>query len=149
MSKKPKSPVATSLPETPSLKTLAGRKAGALEPGDDVQTAGRRMREHDAADWPVAEDRKLVGKVEEKNPDWQLGGHGHDPKSWRVGEIMSRELVFCFEDEDCAQARRLNAGARPALSSRWSIGRCGSSASSAGRKSPSRRTLSRGFARRP
>jgi CBS domain-containing protein len=107
MSKKPKPSVATSPPETRPLKTLAGRKSVALEPGDDIQTAGTRMREHDATTWPVAENRKLVGSVVEKNLDWQLGGHGHDPKAWRVGEIMSRELVFCFEDEDCAKARRL------------------------------------------
>jgi CBS domain-containing protein len=49
----------------------------------------------------------LVGEIERRNPDWQLGGQGHDPKTWSVGEIMSRELVFCFVDEDCDQARRV------------------------------------------
>lgn len=107
MSDEPKSTDATMGAETPPLKTLGGREAGALEPHDTVETAGERMRAHDAETWPVAEDRKLVGVVDEKNPDWQIGGHGHDPKTWRVGEIMSRELVFCFEDEDCAKAGRL------------------------------------------
>jgi CBS domain-containing protein len=55
----------------------------------------------------VAEDRKLVGVVSEKNPDWQLGGRGHDPRAWQVGQIMKRELVFCYEDEDCASAEKL------------------------------------------
>ena len=92
---------------TVPLKTLAVEKAGALHPQDSVETAGERMREHDAGAWPVAEGRKLVGTIDKKNPDWQLGGHGHDPKTWKVGEIMKRELVFCYEDEDCTAAQLL------------------------------------------
>ena len=88
------------------LKELAAEKSGALNPGDTVQTAGDRMREHDAEVWPVAENRKLVGMIDEKNPDWKLGGHGHDPKAATVGQIMTRNVVFCYEDEDCAEARR-------------------------------------------
>ncbi len=103
MPKKKKTDAAT---KPASLKSLTAEKAGALHPKDTVQTAGVRMREHDAGTWPVAEDRKLVGMIDEKNPDWKLGGHGHDPKASRVGEIMKRELIFCYEDEDCGAARR-------------------------------------------
>jgi CBS domain-containing protein len=93
--------------EAPPLKAIVAEKAGALDPGDSVTTAGDRMREHDTSTWPVAEGRKLVGMVDEKNPDWKMGGHGHDPKSWRVGQIMRREVIYCYEDEDCASARRV------------------------------------------
>jgi CBS domain-containing protein len=72
-----------------------------------VQKAGERMREHDATTWPVAKDRKLVGMVDKKHPDRQLGGDGHDPKSWTVGQIMNREVVFCYDDEDCTRAEKL------------------------------------------
>jgi len=93
-------------PPSVPLKTLAAEKAGALQSDDTVQTAGERMREHDAGVWPVADDSKLVGMIDEKNPDWKLGGHGHDPKDSTVREIMKRDVVFCYEDEDCAAARR-------------------------------------------
>lgn len=97
----------TSKAQATPLKTLAAQKAGVLHPEDSVETAGSRMREHDAETWPVAEDRKLVGMVDEKNPDWKMGGHGHDPKDSVVGDIMSRDVIFCYEDEDCARARQL------------------------------------------
>jgi len=93
--------------ETVPLKALAAEKAGALSPDDSVQTAGDRMREHHAAVWPVAEDRTLVGVVDEKDPDWRIGGRGHDPKTWRVGQIMNRDVVFCYEDQNCAEAQKL------------------------------------------
>jgi len=89
------------------LKVLAAEHSGALHPEDTVRAAGDRMRQQHTATWPVAEDRKLVGTVDEQNPDWELGGHGHDPESWRVGQIMSRKVVFCYEDDDCAQAEKL------------------------------------------
>lgn len=89
------------------LITLATEKDGALHPQDSVETAGDRMREHDTGVWPVAEDRKLVGMIDEKNPDWKIGGRGHDPKTSKVGEIMNRDAIFCYEDEDCASAQKL------------------------------------------
>jgi len=94
-------------PEAATLKSLAAEKAGVLNPADSVETAGDRMRAHDAGVWPVAEDRKLVGMIDEKNPDWQISGRGHDPKSWQVSQIMSRQIFFCYEDEDCSTAQKM------------------------------------------
>lgn len=34
-----------------------------------------------------------------------MGGHGHDPKAWKVGQIMSDDVVFCYEDEECSSAQ--------------------------------------------
>ena len=93
--------------KTVPLKTLAAEKTGALRPEDSVQKAGDRMRARDAATWPVAKNRTLVGMVDEKNPDRELGRQGHDPTSWTVGQIMSRDLVFCYEDEACERAQKL------------------------------------------
>jgi len=90
----------------PPLKALAGEKTGALAPSDSVATAAERMRELDTESLPVAEDRKLVGVIEEKNPDIAIAAKGHDPHTWSVGEIMNRDAVFCYEDEDCEAAKR-------------------------------------------
>ena len=65
------------------------------------------MREMRTKSWPVAEDRTLVGMVEDTQPDVTMGSRGHDPKSWHVSEIMNRRIVFCYEDEDCAHAWRI------------------------------------------
>ena len=89
------------------LKTLATDKTGALHPEDSVKTAGDRMRERDTTEWPVAEDSRLIGTIGGQNPDWQTAGRGHDPASAKVGDIMRRELVFCYEDQDCAAAQKL------------------------------------------
>jgi len=87
------------------LKSIA-EKAGALSPGDSVDTAATRMREMGTKQWPVAEGRTLVGMIEGAQPGVSIGSHGHDPKTWRVSEIMNRSAFFCYEDEDCASALR-------------------------------------------
>ncbi len=102
----PDDPAKPSTPASVPLKDLAGEKSGALNPDDSVTAAGDRMRKHDAEKWPVAENRKLVGMVDDQNPDWKLGGRGHDPQDAKVGQIMKKDLIFSFEDEDCAVARR-------------------------------------------
>lgn len=91
----------------PPLASLAAESAGALSPSDSVQVAGDRMRELGTEKWPVVEDRKLVGMIEEKHPDRTIAAHGHDPRSWKVGEVMTREAVFCYEDQSCGEARTL------------------------------------------
>ncbi len=93
--------------ESVLLNALVADEDVALHPQDTVETAGDTMRRHDASTWPVAEDRKLVGVVGEKNPDWSVGGHGHDPKTEKVSTIMNPNAIFCYEDEDCASARHL------------------------------------------
>ena len=89
------------------LRRLAEQKEGALNIADTVETAGIRMRAHQPDLWPVADDCKLVGMVEGGHPDRKISGNGHDPKNWKVGQIMSRDVVFCYEDQDCATARKL------------------------------------------
>ncbi len=91
--------------DSPERKTTE-EKPEVLTPEDTVATAGARMRAHGSEEWPVAEDRKLVGTVKEKDPERGLSAYGHDPKSWQVGQIMSRDIVFCYEDEDCASAEK-------------------------------------------
>jgi CBS domain-containing protein len=89
------------------LHSLLPGSAGALQPEDSVELAGQRMRAHHAMKWPVTEGQKLVGMVAEEDPDRQAGGHGHDPRTLTVGEIMTREIAYCFEDEACATAQLL------------------------------------------
>jgi CBS domain-containing protein len=95
--------------EPKKLKRVVGEKTGALSPDDSVQTAGDRMRAVDANVWPVAEGRKLVGVIDQPDPDRQAGGRGHDPNTTRVGDTMRHDAVFCYEDDDATTAERIMA----------------------------------------
>ena len=82
-------------------------KNGILCPTDTVAAAGDKMRALKADLLPVSEGRKLVGIVDERDPDRKAAGHGHDPNSVTIGECMNRKVVFCYEDQSTDDARRL------------------------------------------
>jgi IMP dehydrogenase len=89
------------------LEEVVIEKSGPLSPDDSVETAGDRMRSLEANSWPVAEGRKLVGVIDHPDPDHKAGGHGHDPRTTRVGDTMSRNFLYCYEDQEAEEAQRI------------------------------------------
>ncbi len=87
-----------------TLSDVLLQKAGILSPDDSVESAGEKMRSSGQESLPVADKRRLVGVVQQPDPDQQASRYGHDPARVTVAESMSRKIVCCFEDEDCATA---------------------------------------------
>jgi len=79
---------------------------GILHPGDSVQTVSDKMVALDTNILPVSEEGLLVGVADEANPGLDASSHGHDPNTTRISETMNRDIVFCYEDDECAGALR-------------------------------------------
>ena len=77
-----------------------------LKPGDSLQTVSDTMVALETNVLPVCEGGRLVGLADEPNPGLDASSHGHDPQSLRISETMNRDIVFCYEDDDCAGALR-------------------------------------------
>ena len=88
------------------LEEVIADKQGFLNPQDSVQKAGDKMRSLNADVLPVSEGRRLVGVVDQRRPDLSAAGHGHDPNTSTFGEAMNRDVIYCFEDDDCVTALR-------------------------------------------
>ncbi|MDB6075998.1 MAG: inosine-5-monophosphate dehydrogenase [Verrucomicrobiaceae bacterium] len=76
----------------------------ALNTDDSVQTAGETMRSAGQESMPVSEDGRFIGMVENSGAEEEASRYGHDPAHTTVAESMSREIICCFEDEDCRAA---------------------------------------------
>ncbi len=83
-------------------------EGGILNPGDSLQTVSEKMVELDTNILPVSEGGRLVGLADVANLGLGASSHGHDPKSIRISETMNQDIVFCHEDDDCADALRKN-----------------------------------------
>lgn len=92
-----------------NLQEILIKKGGALSCDDTMEVAGERMRSLDTDAWPVVEGCKLVGMVRQANPDLKTAGAGHDPKTIKVGEGMSRNPIYCFEDQTGGEALEMMA----------------------------------------
>lgn len=74
------------------------------EPEMTAFEAARRMREHHVGDLIVVEDfngdREPVGVVTDRDLAIEVLAEGKDPRSVRVGEVMTCELVTARDDDD-------------------------------------------------
>jgi hypothetical protein len=69
-------------------------------PDATLQEAAGRMKEFDCGSLPVCDNDRLVGVVTDRDITVRSVAAGHDPKADRVKDIMTPELVYCFEDQD-------------------------------------------------
>lgn len=76
----------------------------ALNTDDTLQTAGEVMQLAGEDSLPVSENDRFVGVVENSNGEQEVSRYGHDPSRTTIAETMSREVICCFEDEDCRTA---------------------------------------------
>ena len=89
------------------LTEVLTERTAVLGADQNVVEAGNKLRALDTDCLPVREGDRLVGVVTERHPDRTAGGQGHDPKTERVAEFMSRDLIFCYEDQDRKDALQL------------------------------------------
>jgi CBS domain-containing protein len=75
------------------------RDVRVADPGMTIEAAARIMEEIDAGFLPVGENDRLVGTITDRDIAIRAVGRGMGPQT-KVADIMTREVKYCFEDED-------------------------------------------------
>lgn len=70
-----------------------------ISPDQSVADAARLMVERDIGALPVGENDRLVGMLTDRDIAVRVVAEGKGPDT-RVSEAMSRDVMYCFEDED-------------------------------------------------
>ena len=68
-------------------------------PSQTICDAARMMAQIDAGVLPVGENDRLVGMITDRDIAIRAVGAGKGPQT-PIREIMSREVMYCFEDDD-------------------------------------------------
>lgn len=68
-------------------------------PNQTIRQAALLMGEHDCGVLPVADKDSLVGMITDRDIALRAIAAGKGPKT-KVSEIMSREVLYCFEDQE-------------------------------------------------
>ena len=68
-------------------------------PDDTIQQAAAAMAEIDAGILPVADGDRLVGMITDRDIALRAVARGLPPTA-KVSEVMSREVLYCFDDEE-------------------------------------------------
>jgi CBS domain-containing protein len=76
-------------------------------PDDSLQEAARKMKKLDVGPLPVCEHECVVGMVTDRDITVRAVALGRDPRETKVREVMSGEVVCCFDDQEAEVAARL------------------------------------------
>jgi CBS domain-containing protein len=72
-----------------------------------LKDAALKMRELDVGMLPIGKDDRLVGMLTDRDITIRATAEGRDPTKTQVHEVMTQEVVYCFEDQDVSEAARL------------------------------------------
>jgi CBS domain-containing protein len=68
-------------------------------PEQTISEAARLMAEIDAGSLPVGEDERLIGMITDRDIAVRAVAE-QKPPTTKVREIMSQEVLYCFDDQD-------------------------------------------------
>jgi CBS domain-containing protein len=78
-----------------------------VDPGTSVVAASGMMRDANVGSLPVGEADQLLGMLTDRDIVVRCVADGADCHKRTVRDVMSAELLVCFEDQPAEEARRL------------------------------------------
>src|SRR5207245_1935123 len=80
-----------------------------VRPSDSVADAAKKMKLLDVGLLPVCEGDRLVGMLTDRDITVRATAAQRDPAATRVADVMTPEVVTCYEDQDLQEAAGLMA----------------------------------------
>jgi CBS domain-containing protein len=83
--------------------------AEVLSPTMNLRDAARRMRNDDLGAYPVGEFDRLVGMITDRDIAVRAVADDRRPSETAIRDVMSRQVIYCFEDDDVDDIAELMA----------------------------------------
>jgi CBS domain-containing protein/sporulation protein YlmC with PRC-barrel domain len=91
------------------IKEIMTHQVEVVHPEANLWEAAQKMAGLDVGPLPVCNGDELVGMLTDRDITVRAIAAGRDPKTTRVYEIMTPEIIFAYEDEDVSDAAQLMA----------------------------------------
>jgi CBS domain-containing protein len=76
------------------------RHVECIDPETPIAKAASKMRDRDIGFLPICENDRLVGAVTDRDITVRSVAQGRDPWVTPVREIMTPQVLYCYEDDD-------------------------------------------------
>jgi CBS domain-containing protein len=76
-------------------------------PQDTLQEAAARMKETKINPLPVCDLTHIVGMLSDRDIAERAAARGRDPRTIKVSDVMTRDVITCHEDDPVEEAERL------------------------------------------
>ena len=77
-----------------------------IRPETALIEAAQKMKSLDIGMLPVCDGDRLVGVITDRDIAVRGVAQGYDPKTARVQEVMTPEVIYCFDHEDVKEAAK-------------------------------------------
>ena len=88
------------------IKEIMSDNVAIAAPTDKIQKVAQKMAEIGSGFIPVGEDDRLVGMVTDRDIVVRAVAKGKAPGKCVVRDVMSPDVMYCFEDETIEDAAR-------------------------------------------
>jgi CBS domain-containing protein/sporulation protein YlmC with PRC-barrel domain len=89
------------------IKEVMTRQVEVVPPEATLWEAAQKMATLDVGPLPVCSGDQLVGMLTDRDITVRATAKGRDPKTTKVHEVMTPEVLYTFEDEDISEAARI------------------------------------------
>lgn len=89
------------------VKDVMTTSVQTIRPDSPLQEAAERMKTLDVGPLPVCEDNRLVGMITDRDITVRATAEAIPPRLGQVRDVMSRNVIYCYDDQDIRDAARL------------------------------------------
>jgi len=89
------------------VKEIMTQGVDTVAPDATVKDAAQKMEQLDIGPVPVCDGERLMGMLTDRDITVRVVAQGCDPATTKVREVMTSDVVYCFEDQDVQEAARL------------------------------------------
>jgi CBS domain-containing protein len=89
------------------IKDIMTQNVECVWPDDTLQEAALKMKEMEIGPLPVCDRDRIVGMLTDRDITIRGVARGCDPLTTMVRDVMTREVIHCYEDEEAEAAERL------------------------------------------
>jgi CBS domain-containing protein len=90
-----------------AIKDLMTCGVEVMRPNETVMTAAKKMAERDIGFLAVCDGDRLIGALTDRDITIRAVARGLDAAKTRVQDVMTKELTYCYEDEDIEHTAQL------------------------------------------
>jgi CBS domain-containing protein len=89
------------------LRDIMTKQVQEVPPEATLQEAAQLMKSIDTGALPVCDHHRLIGMITDRDITIRGTASGQSPQQAHVSDVMTNDLIFCYEDEDVEEAARL------------------------------------------
>ena len=89
------------------VKEVMSREVEVIHSNIPVQAAAEKMKALDVGMLPVRDGDRLVGTLTDRDIVVRAVAGGMDPSKTKVEDIITPDIIYCFEDQDIGEAAKL------------------------------------------